>query len=892
MVEAQSVLSVGDTIAERYVIERPLGQGGMGAVFVARDERLGRSVALKTLLASASDIGARRLEAEARAVAALDHPGIVTLFDVVSHGAHLVLVLELVDGASLRDLLANGPLEPAEVARVVSATADALDAAHARGFVHRDVKPENLMRRADGRIALLDFGIAKPFAPGTISPAASSLTGGSILGTPAYLAPEQALGEEVVPATDQFALAVVAYELLTGSVPWRTTNLATLVADILMKTAPRAEDARPGLGPSVDAVLSRALEKTPSARYPSVREFADALADALAMASPAPAARGAPRAVNPFAATQTASTAASIPKAARRSLWPMVVGLVVAGAASVLLALRLSSSTSSVPSGRASSTAAPIAPARLLMEELPPSPTERSSAAANYVAAMHALGVGDPRRGRAMLDSAIAEEPRFASALLQRAFVSLISKDALDAPGRAAYRAALTERATLSARDAAFADALAPSFVDPPDWSATVAHLDAFLAERPDDEQGWLARMAVHMKLEDEPAAASDAERVLAVQPKSGLALLFRAQLTFLGGDLPGAQRQLATCVELLPENINCRIVMGSYASNSGACAEAERAGRGLTSLAPENPWGYEFRAAAASARGDPEVAIADLLEQRVATMPEALRQAEAAMDEYRLATRRGDFVDALRALDHREALLPPDDATDRGLLVVSRAQLLLEIGDRARCGAVASEFLERAATRQVPERIHFDPTPTLLAYAREAGAIDDATYRARRDAWAEGWRKRWGDTWLRKGNAAWLMAYVMVGDPTGPLGAGDAREAMEARPRFEATTLPSLPVLGGGDVSVDYYASVGALYLAAGDLAAAKDSLELATRPCVVSPDIRARYLLGLVYERLGDTNAACDAFAAVERAWGHATPTSVTAAAARTHAKSCPPR
>ncbi len=177
MTEAR--LSPGHVVARRYVVQSLIGRGGMGEVYVALDNKLERKVALKIVAAAASPYAKRRLEAEAKAVASVDHPGIVTLHDVVEDGDALVLVMELVKGTSLRQALEAGRLAPRTVAAVVRGVADALEAAHARGLVHRDVKPDNVLVRKDGRTALLDFGIAKAVAPPEQSPLALTVTGGA-----------------------------------------------------------------------------------------------------------------------------------------------------------------------------------------------------------------------------------------------------------------------------------------------------------------------------------------------------------------------------------------------------------------------------------------------------------------------------------------------------------------------------------------------------------------------------------------------------------------------------------------------------------------------------------------------------------------------------------------
>lgn len=286
-------LAPGTRVAERYAIEAEIGAGGMGVVFRARDERLGREVALKVLTADAvGDAGARkRMLREARAGAAIDHPGLARVYDVgETDDGSVFLVMELVRGRSLRELVREGPRPREEVARLVSELARALGAVHAAGVVHRDVKPDNVIVRDDGRVVLLDLGLAKvaPLLDVTRSASGAPLTTErGLLGTPSYMAPEQALGASVDARADAFALGVTAYELLTGRVPWSGTQAFEILAE-LINWHPLPPSARmPGLGPAVDAVIARAIAKKPEERYADIQELASALGAALSEPEPA-----------------------------------------------------------------------------------------------------------------------------------------------------------------------------------------------------------------------------------------------------------------------------------------------------------------------------------------------------------------------------------------------------------------------------------------------------------------------------------------------------------------------------------------------------------------------------------------------------------------------------
>jgi serine/threonine protein kinase len=262
-----------------YRLEKLVGVGGMAAVYRARDERLGRVVALKLL--AGDDLVQRRFTREARAVAAVDHPHIIPVYDAGEAGGVLYIAMRFVAGDDLRVIVErDGGLRPHRAAMVISPVASALDAAHGAGLVHRDVKPANiLVDAAPGRpphVYLSDFGLARGVK------SVSGLTqAGQFLGTPDYSAPEQISGREVDGRADQYALGCVAYALLTGSVPFkREVPMAVLYAH-LSAPPPRVTAVRPDLSEAVDQVIARALAKEPDDRYDSCGDFADALREAL-----------------------------------------------------------------------------------------------------------------------------------------------------------------------------------------------------------------------------------------------------------------------------------------------------------------------------------------------------------------------------------------------------------------------------------------------------------------------------------------------------------------------------------------------------------------------------------------------------------------------------------
>ena len=278
----------GSILPGRYEKPRLIGRGGMGEIYLARDRMLGRTVAVKVLaerLAEEKELR-ERFRREALTAARLSgEPHVVTIFDVGEHDGRPFTVMEYLPGGTLAERARRRPVEPEQALAWLEQAAEALDAAHAHGVVHRDVKPANLLFDASDRLQVVDFGIAR-LMDDTLGMTAP----GTILGTAGYLAPEQASGLETTAASDRYALAVVAYELLTGVRPFERTSETAEAAAHIHEPVPPASERGAGLPSAVDAVFAKALAKSPVHRYPTAGAFVDALADALRrrLASPPP----------------------------------------------------------------------------------------------------------------------------------------------------------------------------------------------------------------------------------------------------------------------------------------------------------------------------------------------------------------------------------------------------------------------------------------------------------------------------------------------------------------------------------------------------------------------------------------------------------------------------
>jgi Tol biopolymer transport system component len=287
-----------------FEIIAPIGAGGMGEVYRARDTRLGREVALKILHAS---IGRepdrlRRFEQEARAVAALNHPNILAIHDIGDHAGTPFIVSELLEGDSLRAELGNGPLPQRKTIEYGVQIAHGLAAAHEKGIVHRDLKPENIFVTKDGRIKILDFGLAKLTQTVgaeqdgvTLTSASAHTAVGVVMGTASYMAPEQVRGEAADPRTDIFAFGAVLYEMLSGVRAFRRDTSAETMTAVLKEEAPEISDHGHPVSSALERIVRRCIEKNPGQRFQSARDLSFALG-ALSGTETSVAARAAARA--------------------------------------------------------------------------------------------------------------------------------------------------------------------------------------------------------------------------------------------------------------------------------------------------------------------------------------------------------------------------------------------------------------------------------------------------------------------------------------------------------------------------------------------------------------------------------------------------------------------
>ena len=870
-----------------------LGQGGMGIVYTAKDEKLGRVVALKVLPPEfeADETRRKRFFREARAIAAVTHPNIVTVYEIGEEQGRIFIAMELVEGRPLRALLQEGPLSPSTVLHLMTQAAAALAAAHGVGLVHRDLKPENILVTPAQLVKVLDFGLAKlAEGEGLLRTGTGE---GVLLGTPAYMAPEQVHGRKVTAATDVFALGILLYELLTSRRPFTGKSLPQIVRSIERDTPPAPSAVNPLVPAAFDPIVARCLAKEPAERYPDAQALLADLQKLHAASSRLSLESTVERGAADSLVTPPPST---VPRSKRAwRFGAMLLGGVVGVALATALAFGLRRTGANTAAAPAPS-AAPPSRARA-MTDWPSPKTSSPEAAVAYATAIQGFRDGSQGVSYRELTRAVALDSGFAAAHLRLGLLITLGGSLGIEKARRHLAAARQWRANLDERDNRIL-VFAEAFLASPSVDQRIVAARDLTRDLPDDAEALLrAAMAVN-GFGDEEEEGRWLDRAIDLDPKFAAVEHAKAMIAAeVRGDTEGTLAAVERCLAISPNAASCLRRRADVHSERGQCDQMERDARRLISVEPQNPSNYGYLWAALAAQGASPEALRTIAskQEEVAEDLDGYRRRASWDNAARLAAHLGDFATAetnLRALDR-----DLEGAVDESMHVATSQLIALyeEEGDAVKAAAVGDEFLRKMMAWNHNGPTEYNHWPhggpgsrgriAALEAVRSGHRVSVAQARAMREDWMKEWRQfqrgpTANDTW------PWFFAWpARTRD--------DAKEALEALPAF----LPLPP-----DVLHHTWGrgQLGRVYALAGDADRAIPPLRLATAVCGDPPTsgdipgiaveietLRLRLLLGQMLEQKADTAGACEQYAAILERWGNAKPRSVTADQARARSK-----
>jgi serine/threonine-protein kinase len=814
-----------------FRIEARIGEGGMGVVHRARDVRLERRVAVKVVHPRAvSDGDARkRFFREARRAASLNHPAIAAVYEVHDEHEPPFFVMEFVEGESLRARLRGGRLTVEQSIDFALQIARALERAHAAGIVHRDVKPENVMIEASGRLKLLDFGIAKvvtPISESTRTDDAASTAEGRIVGTPEYMAPEQALGSAVDARADVFSLGIVLYEMLTGIRPFHRARPVEAIVAIARDSPSDLRVERPDAPAWLRQLVARCLAKAPSARFQTSSDLAAALE----------------RRRSPWS------------RSARRS---MVMALPVAGIAVALTvapALRRArvAPTSSSSATRVETGATP-------------------AAAAAYATGLRAIRDARPEVAGEAFDEAVNDDPTFAPAYLRCAIFTIQTTT----HERECFDKAVTLRRSLNEHDQILLRAYEPMFGSHVDPRIAEERLAAAVAAHPDDEEFSFHLGKVRMDAGDTMGARPLFEKVLRADPEFIIALRYEAFGLGEEGQASEAIRLDRQCLDRVPNASGCAWDLEHLLGDEGRCRELEEVARDHIARAPSAEHAHFELAEALFSRGAPDAAIGSAIsdEARVwqAIDPSWAKWIDTAqrsgLDEL-----RGDFAKAeLRARAVIEGL-PNRTASARAGDVASMMQVALETDQRDKVAKLVTDY---AAVYEALPVDEYGLTESLVVFALayQAGVMNRSEFLARRSKWLT------DNEHVSARHRADMIWYLADALPC-----ANRDDAERALAELGDRSPPYVFRISRSEEPI------GEVYRLAGRTDEAIAWLRHAARACTAIQypfeSTWASFHLGELLESKGDRPGACSEYANVLSRWGRATPPSKTARLAREHA------
>jgi serine/threonine protein kinase/tetratricopeptide (TPR) repeat protein len=925
------VPTVGTTIAERYWIEAEIGRGGMGTVYRALDLKLERRVALKILSppderpTAAHELTSKDLVLrEARAAAALQHPNVVAIFDFGEHEGAPYLVMELAEGHSLRRYVGETSVNTAQKVAWLLDVARALNAAHERGVVHRDVKPENVLVTAAGA-KVLDFGIAAR---------KTSLVGGPlpptlrhhVVGTPDYMAPEQIRTQSIDGRADQFAWGVMSYELFTGRLPFKG-ELAIDVLRSILQDEPQPPSTFAPLPPIVDQVVMRALEKDPARRWPSMQSVLVHLAEVAASVNPAQArerlgdvptvdateaaraavaeeSRPGGRAEVPLWAKQTAlapslgptDAPAITPPLTPSPLTPspnlrpwiragLLVSAVLAVTAIVLVMLIMRGRSGPEPlSGPSASEAVEeiAASATAVTIDSLPVPTCKPAAVATFREGVGLIREGNWEGAHRRFEAATELDEDCPEAWFRLVMTGRSQYSATKE--RLVFQRAVTLRSRLTDRDRALLDAYEPLVArDPPDRREFSARLVALAEQYPTDVE-VLTKMIFHATTVPLPVRLTSARRATELDPKFSDAWQSLGRTLAESNEPKEALEAYERYTELAIGSTDCLADRLRERSLQGRCAEGEGDARKWIARSPNTAAGYLWHAEVLAAQIKPRESVEAVLKQRWSKLP--VGSAEAQLERAKLAALYGDFETALTELDAHEQLVASDlnvEPHARGRLFA--LEILLELGRTKDARKVADRFFAASSawTANIAADAQQLPVYLLPQQAARISRKSGEPVRAPAD---------WLSLATKDGTlnpvASWLFTDGMFA-----MDAAEARKALERSPVPLGTSFGLTRDLPKGARSPTTAFELGRVLQTAERPEAARHFFQLAAGSCGAFGDTlastQALYALGSTLEDVNKPGA-CKAYSAVLARWAGSQSRTAKAVAARHVALDCP--
>lgn len=869
-------LSAGQTIG-RYVIESLLGEGGMGEVYRARDSKLKRSVALKVLRnqdgveASESwEHAVIRMQREAQAVAALSHPGIVAIYDIGEHDGIPFIAMELVAGKPLRDFIGTEMPMPIRL-RILLDVARALAAAHEAGFVHRDIKPENILIRPDNSSKILDFGIARQTShPAeqatakmdvhgtTIDAAAIGITAdGALIGTPAYMAPEQLRGEAVDARADQFAWGVVAYELIAAKHPFRAEQgMMLLMASILGDTPPPLE----GVPDGIANLLRRALEKDPADRWASMEEIVSSWPLQLAEEVVRHVQTG-----SSGAHVITQNQTHSQPQVPQRKSFPRFFRVAVVIVTVVLIVgvwlsrryLVVNTASSAIASVSAAPSAAPTG-----IVDLPIPSSNSAEARAAFREGLQASRDARMAAAATAFQRARVADPEMAAAHLRYALIQF----AVDLESsRAAFRTAYGLRGVLSERDAAFLQAVEPIIQrDPSDYSTASQRLQTLVDRYPQDAEllFWYGRSVSRIGSDSEfqSRAVEIMNRCTASDPQYANCWLTKAVALLLMNRVDESIGALNTCNVHSDGAIDCLQQKLALEASLGRCNHVLEVSRQLTAKDSMAPIPRRLYTEALYFSGATEPAVRAAAAEAVRVYRNQKLDFEANEMDTFADLGFGELATARRKLEALTGAVASEPAKQADLILTSML-IYAEMEQWKEGAAVAQATLQKSSFDTLPQFPYaLDPSMVLHSTLLQGGKISRKEYEKRRLDWLA--KHSVTTSWGHIGQ--WFVTYAM------PATSKDLAE--EALAEFDRVPMPA--DLNQSALHVLLSAFRGRLLVTAGKHQEAIAHLEKGVRMCTQTIStvmyIQSLAALGVAYETTGDSAAACRAYTNVLSRWG----------------------